>query len=68
YKTDLLPTVTYEEANFRAWPWIKQRSRWLKGFLITWVVHSRAPLQLIRDVGLIRFLGVQVLFLATFCQ
>lgn len=68
YKTDLLPTVTYEEANFRAWPWIKQRSRWLKGFLITWVVHSRAPFQLIRDVGLIRFMGVQVLFLATFCQ
>lgn len=68
YRTDLLPTVTYEEANFRAWPWIKQRSRWLKGFLITWVVHSRAPLQLIRDVGLIRFLGVQTLFLATFCQ
>ncbi len=31
YVTELLPTVTREEANNRAWPWIRQRSRWLKG-------------------------------------
>jgi cellulose synthase/poly-beta-1,6-N-acetylglucosamine synthase-like glycosyltransferase len=68
YKTDLLPTVTYEEANFRAWPWVKQRSRWLKGFLITWCVHMRHPLQLIKEVGFLRFLGIQTLFLATFSQ
>ncbi len=68
FKTDLLPTVTYEEANFRAWPWVKQRSRWLKGFLITWCVHMRHPAQLIREVGFARFLGIQTLFLATFSQ
>lgn len=68
YVTELLPTVTYEEANCRAWPWVKQRSRWLKGFLITWCVHMRAPLQLIRDVGVIRFLGLQTMLFATFCQ
>ncbi len=68
YRTDLLPTVTYEEANFRAWPWVKQRSRWLKGFLITWCVHMRHPLCLMKEVGLARFLGIQTLFLATFSQ
>ncbi len=68
YVTELLPTVTYEEANCRAWPWVRQRSRWLKGFLITWCVHMRAPRQLLRDLGWKRFLGVQTLLLATFSQ
>jgi cellulose synthase/poly-beta-1,6-N-acetylglucosamine synthase-like glycosyltransferase len=68
YVTELIPTVTLEEANCRAWPWIKQRSRWLKGFLITWIVHMRAPRALLRDLGFIRFMGVQTLLLATFAQ
>lgn len=68
YVTELVPTVTFEEANCRAWPWVKQRSRWLKGFLITWFVHMRAPRALLRDLGLVRFLGVQTLLLATFAQ
>ena len=68
YVTELIPTVTYEEANCRAWPWVKQRSRWLKGFLITWLVHMRTPRSLLRDLGFMRFLGVQTLLLATFAQ
>ncbi|MCX7564946.1 glycosyltransferase [Sulfitobacter sp. F26169L] len=68
YVTELIPTVTYEEANCRAWPWVKQRSRWLKGFLITWIVHMRAPRALLRDLGFMRFLGVQTLLFATFAQ
>ncbi|MEM9967750.1 MAG: glycosyltransferase [Pseudomonadota bacterium] len=68
YRTELVPTVTYEEANCRVWPWIRQRSRWLKGFLITWCVHMRDPIRLLREVGLIRFLGLQTMLLATFCQ
>ena len=68
YVTELIPTVTFEEANCRAWPWVKQRSRWLKGFAITWLVHMRAPRALLRDLGFIRFMGVQTLLLATFAQ
>lgn len=68
YVTELLPTVTYEEANCRAWPWVRQRSRWLKGFLITWCVHMRRPGVLLKDLGLLRFLGVQTMLLATFSQ
>ena len=68
YVTELLPTVTHEEANCRAWPWVRQRSRWLKGFLITWCVHMRAPGQLLKDLGMMRFLGLQAIFLASFSQ
>ncbi len=35
YRTALIPTVTEEEPNGRALPWVRQRSRWLKGYAIT---------------------------------
>lgn len=35
---------THEEAVSRLRPWFKQRSRWLKGYLQTWLVHMNAPL------------------------
>jgi len=54
-----------EEANGRAWPWIKQRARWIKGYAITYAVHMRNPARLLRDLGLWQFIGVQVLFLGT---
>ncbi len=68
YRTELVPSVTREEANNRFWPWIKQRSRWLKGYGITWWVHSRRPRRLWRDLGTRRFIGFQLLFLTTLVQ
>lgn len=68
YRTELVPTVTMEEANCRAWPWVKQRSRWIKGFLITYCVHMRRPGQLLADLGVLRFLGIQAMFLGTVVQ
>jgi len=68
YRTELIETVTEEEANCRFWPWVKQRSRWLKGYAITWAVHMRNPRQLLRDLGPWRFFGVQLLFLGTISQ
>ena len=68
YRTEIVHTVTEEEANCRALPWIKQRSRWLKGFAMTWAVHMRNPLKLYRDLGARKFLGVQILFLGTWFQ
>jgi cellulose synthase/poly-beta-1,6-N-acetylglucosamine synthase-like glycosyltransferase len=68
YVTELIPTVTYEEANCRPWRWVRQRSRWLKGFMITYIVHMKDPIQLIRDLGFMRFMGLQMIFLATFSQ
>lgn len=68
YRTELIQTVTREEANNRFWPWVRQRSRWLKGYGITWWVHSRNPLALWRDLGAKKFIGVQLLFLTTLIQ
>jgi cellulose synthase/poly-beta-1,6-N-acetylglucosamine synthase-like glycosyltransferase len=68
YRTEMVETTTYEEANCRPWPWVKQRSRWLKGFMVTYLVHMRSPSALLADLGVWRFLGVQAFFLGTICQ
>ncbi|MCC7320249.1 MAG: glycosyltransferase [Rubellimicrobium sp.] len=68
YRTEMLDTVTAEEANARAWPWIRQRTRWLKGYALTWAVHMRDPRRLWHELGAWRFLGVQVVFLGTLSQ
>lgn len=68
YRTELIATTTQEEANGRMWPWIKQRSRWLKGYAITYGVHMRDPGQLYRDLGAWRFWGFQILFAGTLSQ
>lgn len=68
YRTELIDTVTYEEATCRPWPWVRQRSRWLKGFMVTYLVHMRAPHRLWRDLGPVRFLGFQAFFLGTLGQ
>ncbi len=68
YRTELIETVTHEEANCRPLPWIKQRSRWIKGYMMTWAVHMRQPGLLLRQLGWKRFLGFQVLFLGTIAQ
>jgi cellulose synthase/poly-beta-1,6-N-acetylglucosamine synthase-like glycosyltransferase len=56
YRTVVLDSVTLEEANSDAINWIKQRSRWYKGYLQTWLVHTRNPIAMIREVGLGPFL------------
>lgn len=68
WKTRLIPTVTWEEANCRPVAWIRQRSRWTKGYLMTWLVHMRHPLALWRDLGTPGFLAMQALFLGALLQ
>jgi glycosyltransferase XagB len=68
YRTELIDSVTHEEANCRPLPWIKQRSRWIKGYMMTWAVHMRQPRLLWRQLGPRGFLGFQVLFLGTIAQ
>ena len=65
YRTDLLHSITMEEATCTPLKWIRQRSRWLKGYAITWAVHMRSPAALWRDLGPWRFIGFQVLFLGS---
>ncbi|MDO5647954.1 glycosyltransferase [Paracoccus sp. (in: a-proteobacteria)] len=68
WRTELLDTTTDEEANCRALPWVKQRSRWLKGYAMTWGVHMRDPVALWRDLGAWRFWGFQVQFFGALSQ
>ncbi|AHM04435.1 Glycosyl transferase, group 2 family protein [Roseibacterium elongatum DSM 19469] len=64
YRTEIVETTTFEEANAAIRPWIRQRSRWLKGYLVTWAAAMRQPFALWRDLGTWRFVGVQAQFLA----
>lgn len=57
----MLDSTTWEEAVPRARPWIRQRSRWVKGYLQTYLVHMRRPLRLLRELGTRGFVDFQVL-------
>jgi cellulose synthase/poly-beta-1,6-N-acetylglucosamine synthase-like glycosyltransferase len=50
-KTAMLESTTYEEANSRVANWLRQRSRWSKGFMQTLLVHTRRPVTLFRELG-----------------
>jgi cellulose synthase/poly-beta-1,6-N-acetylglucosamine synthase-like glycosyltransferase len=64
YRCEMIATTTEEEANSASFAaWVRQRSRWLKGYAITWATHMRDPAALWRDLGPRGFLGFQVLLL-----
>ena len=68
YRTEFVASVTEEEATAQIGAWIRQRSRWIKGYAVTWAVHMRQPLRLWRELGPRGFLTVQILFLGTLSQ
>jgi glycosyltransferase XagB len=53
----MLESTTTEEANSRVPNWLRQRSRWSKGFMQTVLVHTRRPLTLVRELGVLATLG-----------
>ncbi|MBS7645170.1 MAG: glycosyltransferase [Candidatus Bathyarchaeia archaeon] len=61
-KTAMLNSYTYEEANSRLRSWIRQRSRWNKGYIQTYLVHMRHPRKLLKDLGWRKFLLFQLTF------
>lgn len=60
-KTLPLDSLTLEEAPLTVKPWLRQRSRWIKGYLMTWIVHTRAPGRLLRHCGPVGLAGLQFL-------
>jgi cellulose synthase/poly-beta-1,6-N-acetylglucosamine synthase-like glycosyltransferase len=60
YHTTVVQSSTYEEAPARLLPWIRQRTRWFKGYLQTWAVHMRKPRKLWRELGPGGFLVFQL--------
>ena len=61
YRVDVLDSTTFEEATFSLGNWLRQRSRWLKGWMQTWLVHMRAPRDTWRQMGPLGFAVFQVL-------
>lgn len=68
YRTEMIETVTGEEANCHALPWIRQRSRWLKGYMVTYLVHMRSPKTLYRQLGPLKFWSFQAHFITALSQ
>jgi len=65
-RTGIIHSTTYEEANCRLDNWLRQRSRWVKGWLQTYLVRMRHPVHLWRALGPRGFLGFQVV-IGGFC-
>jgi cellulose synthase/poly-beta-1,6-N-acetylglucosamine synthase-like glycosyltransferase len=57
HHTAVLDSTTFEEANSDFVNWMKQRSRWYKGYLQTWLIHLREPRRLWRELGPRGFIG-----------
>jgi cellulose synthase/poly-beta-1,6-N-acetylglucosamine synthase-like glycosyltransferase len=51
YTVDFLPSTTWEEATVHWMAWVKQRTRWLKGYMVTYFVHMRNPIRLWKEIG-----------------
>lgn len=66
YLTETLDSTTWEEANTQLPNWMKQRRRWLKGFLHTWLVHMRHPIRLFQQVGWDGFWVMQAMTFGVF--
>jgi cellulose synthase/poly-beta-1,6-N-acetylglucosamine synthase-like glycosyltransferase len=60
YTVRVLDSVTLEEANSDFVNWAKQRSRWYKGYLQTWLVHLRDPRRTVRELGWSAFLQMNL--------
>ncbi len=53
----MVASATWEEAPSRFRIWLTQRTRWLKGWMQTYLVHTRLPGQLYRDLGIFALIG-----------
>ncbi len=66
WRSATLDSTTWEEAVLKPSPWIKQRTRWIKGFLVTWITHMRDPLRLWRELGPAGFVVFNALTIGSF--
>jgi glycosyltransferase XagB len=57
--TEMIDSCTMEESPIEIHAWIRQRSRWIKGYMQTWLVHMRSPITLYKTLGARSFWGFQ---------
>jgi glycosyltransferase XagB len=60
YRIGVINSTTFEEANCELDNWVRQRSRWLKGYMQTWLVHTRYPIRSIQRLGIRKWAAVQL--------
>lgn len=60
YRCGIIRSTTQEEANCQLNNWVRQRSRWVKGWMQTYLVRMRHPIRLYRALGFRGFLGFQL--------
>src|SRR6185437_2195591 len=51
YRSVTFSSTTFEEAPIAFGAWLRQRTRWMKGWVQTWLVHMRRPWRLWREAG-----------------
>jgi glycosyltransferase XagB len=61
YRLDVITRPTFEDAPTQFNVWLKQRTRWFKGWLQTWLVLMRAPGALLADLRPRRFLAFHLM-------
>ena len=54
----IIDSTTWEEACSEWHAWIRQRTRWIKGYMVTSLVQLRSPLQAWRNLGLRGMVGL----------
>jgi cellulose synthase/poly-beta-1,6-N-acetylglucosamine synthase-like glycosyltransferase/glycosyltransferase involved in cell wall biosynthesis len=52
YRTAIIDSTTLEEATSVTKNWLRQRSRWIKGYMQTYLVHMRNIVPFIKEKGL----------------
>ncbi len=60
YRTAVIDSTTLEEATSESGNWIRQRSRWLKGYMQTYLVHTRNYRDFIAQKGLMHYIIFQL--------
>lgn len=58
-KVEVLNAITMEEAPITLRAWLAQRSRWIKGYIQTWLVYMREPAALKNALGTRAYYGFQ---------
>lgn len=61
YRSMMFPSTTYEEAPLTFGVWLRQRTRWTKGWIQTWQVHMRHPRRLWHEMGPAGFLTLNIM-------
>ncbi len=51
FRTMTLDSTTWEEANSQIGNWLRQRSRWVKGYIQTHLAHTRSHTAALRELG-----------------